>query len=131
MIYYAYQDLLNNMKISLTIPGTGGTPMKIDSGLPVPTGGLFDCGPRICTAIDAIHVFINLILVISIFVALYFIGYGAVDMITSEGEKEKMKRGRQRVIYAGLGLIVIFLSFTAINLIGAFFGFNLLPFLFK
>ncbi len=113
------------MKIALTIPGTNGTPIKIDSGLPVPTGGLFDTGQ------DAIRVFIELTLVIAIFVALYFIATGGLDMITSEGEKEKLKRGREKVIYAVMGLIVIFLSFTAINVISAFFGFNLLPFLFK
>lgn len=116
------------MKLTLSIPGMNGTPIEIDSGLPVPTGGLFDTGQ------DAIHVFINLTLVIAILAALYFIGTGGVDMITSEGEKEKLKRGREKVMYAVVGLIAIFLSFVAINLIGAFLGLNDLPkssFLFK
>lgn len=106
--------------LSLTIPGTNGTPVQIDSGLPVPTGGLFDTGT------DAIRVFINLTLIIAILAALYLIGYGGLDMITSEGEKEKRKRGRDKVMYAVLGLIVIFLSFTAFNIISSFFGFDLL-----
>ena len=108
------------MKIALTIPGTNGTPMKIDESLPVPTGGLFDTGQ------DAIHVFFILTLVISILVALYYIGAGGLDMITSEGEKEKLKRGREKVMYAVVGLFVIFLSFTALNIISAFFGFDLI-----
>ncbi len=119
------------MKIALTIPGTNGVPTKIDSGLPVPTGGLFDCGQRVCTGRDIIHVLVELILIIAIFLALYFIGRGGLDMITSGGEKEKLKSGRERVVYAAIGLMVIFISFAMINVVGAFFGFNLLPFLFK
>lgn len=113
--------------LSLTIPGTNGTPIKIDSGLPVPTGGLFGTGQNI------IFTFLNLALVIAILVALYSIGQGGLNMIASEGEKEKLKKGREQVTFAVLGLIFIFLSFFAINIISTFFGFNLSKssFLFK
>ncbi len=135
MIFYKSQDLENNfMKIALSLPGANGTPTQIDSGLPkgVPTGGLFDCGQqRVCTGRDVIHVLIELILIIAIFLSLYFMGRGGLDMITSGGEKERLKSGRERVIYAAIGLMIIFISFTMIQIIGAFFGFNLLPFLFK
>lgn len=110
------------MKLTLSIPGANGTPMKIDSDLPVPTGGLETTGQ------NTIHAFVNLTLVIAILVALWFIVRGGLDMITSEGQKEKIKSARERVIFALVGLIFIFLSFTMINIIEAFFGFNLLRF---
>lgn len=106
--------------LSLSIPGFG----KVDSGVPVPTGGLF-------TGINTIRAFIELFLVASILIALYFVAKGGLDMITSEGEKEKLKRGRERFIYALVGLAFVFLSFTLINIVSAFFGFELLPFSYK
>lgn len=118
------------MKIALTIPGFG----KVDSDLPVPTGGLFDAtGKEAGTGQNIIFTFLNLTLIIAILVALFFIGIGGINMIFSEGEKEKLKKGREQVTFAVLGLIFIFLSFFAINIISTFFGFNLSnsSFLFK
>ncbi|MBI2613957.1 MAG: hypothetical protein HYW62_04235 [Candidatus Levybacteria bacterium] len=113
--------------LTLSIPGFSNidsekinlTPVPL---LPkgVPTGGLSGTGT------DAIRVFIELTLVIAILVALYFIAKGGLEMIMSEGQKEKLQIGRKRTMYAILGLIVIFLSFTAINMIGAFFGYDFL-----
>lgn len=112
------------MKIALSIPGFG----KIDSpeGLPqgVPTGGL-------TTGLNIIWVFIILITIIAILVALWFVIRGGFDIIQSRGQKEKLNSGRERVIYALFGLIMIFLSFVFMSVLSAFFGANLLPFNFK
>lgn len=123
-----------NVKIALSIPGFG----NVDSGLPkgVPAGGLFNydtAGKQISiggTGISIIHVFIELTLIAAIFFTLYLVGTGGLDMITSGGEKEKLKRGREKFIYALVGLALVFLSFTMLGAISAFFGVNLLPFLF-
>jgi len=106
--------------LSLSIPGFG----SIDSRLPtgVPTGGLFGTGSNV------IGVFISLILIIAICLAVLFLIRGGVNMMTSGGDKEKFQRGRERIRYAILGLIIIFLSFGLVNLIGTFFGVNLLSF---
>ena len=113
------------MKIALSIPGTGGTPIKIDSGLPegVPTGGLFGTGQNI------IWVAIELFILGAILLSVSYIIRGGINMMSSGGDKEKFQRGRERVRYAIIGLVVIFFSFAMVNIIGTLFGVNLLPLL--
>lgn len=117
------------MKIALSIPGANGTPIQIDSDLPsgVPTGGLFE-GNKAGTGINVIWVAIELFLVGAVLLSIYYIIRGGINIITSGGDKEKIQRGRQRVWYAIIGLIVIFLSFFMVNIIGILFGVNLLSF---
>ncbi len=113
--------------LSLTIPGFG----KLDSDLPTgtPVGGLFDSeGKAAGTGINAIWVAIELVLVGAILLSLFFIIRGGINMMTSGGDKEKFHTGRERVRYAIIGLIVIFMSFFMVNFIGGFFGVNLLSF---
>ena len=109
-------------KLTLSIPGTDGTPIKIDSGLPkgVPTGGLFGTGQNI------IWVAIELFILGAILLSVYYIIRGGINMTTSGGDKEKFQRGRERVRYAIIGLIFIFFSIFFVNLIGTLFGINLL-----
>lgn len=120
--------------LSLSIPGANGTPVQIDSGLPsgVPTGGLFDFdkagNATAGTGINIIWVAIELFLVGAVLLSIYYIIRGGINMITSGGDKEKIQKGRQRVWYAIIGLIVVFLSFFMVNIIGILFGVNLLSF---
>lgn len=119
--------------LSLSIPGTNGTPVQIDSGLPsgVPTGGLFDkAGNKVVagTGTNIIWIAIELFLVGAVLLSIYYIIRGGMNIITSGGDKEKIQRGRQRVWYAIIGLIVVFLSFLMVNIIGTLFGANLLSF---
>ena len=115
--------------LTLSIPGSGGTPIQIDSGLPkgVPTGGLFK-DDKAGTGINAIWVGVELALVGAVLLSLFFIIRGGINMMTSGGDKEKFTAGRERVRYAIIGLIVIFLSIFMVNFIGGFFGVNLLSF---
>ena len=105
------------MEIALTIPGTGGTPIKIDSGLPqgVPTGGLFTTGQSI------VEVAIQLFILGAVLFALFTIGRAGVNMMTSGGDKEKFQRGRERLRYAIIGLVLIFFSIFMVNMIGKIF----------
>lgn len=120
--------------LSLTIPGTNGTPMQIDSNLPsgVPVGGLFDkldkYGHPAGTGVSIISSFIILIVTISIIISLWFVLKGGWDLITSSGHKEKIHKGRDRILYALLGLIFVFMSFLMLGLANALVGTNLLPF---
>ena len=118
------------MKIALSIPGTGGTPIQIDSGLPtgVPTGGLFDTAGNPGPAINIINVLLEVTIIIAVVFCVYNIGQAAINMMTSGGEKEKFKSGRERLRYAIIGLILIFLSFFFIKIIGKAFDVNLLFF---
>jgi len=107
------------MKIALTIPGYS----PINPGGNVPTGGLFGTGANI------IRTFIILFITISILVALYLIVQGGIDIIMSRGHKESIVRGREKVIFAFVGLIFILLAYFLVNVAKAFFGFDLIPFL--
>lgn len=110
------------MKIALSIPGFG----QIDSGLPqgVPTGG-FD------KANNILSVLIEFIFIAAIFFSLYSLVRGGINMITSGGQKEKFQTGRERVRYAIIGLIIVFMSFFILNFIGAAFGIQFPIFNFK
>lgn len=110
------------MKLALTIPGLKGTP--IDSGLPAgtPTGGLFTKGSEI------IGVALALIIVIGICFSVYNIAQAVIEIITSGGEKETFHKGRMRLQYSIVGLVFLLLSFFFVNILGLFFGVNLLSF---
>jgi len=71
-------------------------------------------------------VFIDIILVIAILLAAYFILKGAWDLITSEGKKEKILNAQKTIMFAIFGLIMVFLSFLFVGAIGQFLGIDLL-----
>jgi hypothetical protein len=100
------------MKIALSIPGYG----QVNPGN-VPDGG---------AAANIVWTLIDLVIVFSVLLAIFFILLGGWNMITSEGQKEKMANARKEIGFALLGLILIFLSFAFVNLIGSFAGVNLL-----
>lgn len=111
--------------LSLTIPGFGKIDSPVDpSGvaLPkgVPTGGLSTTGS------NAIHTLIELAIIGAIFLSIFYIVRGGINMMTSGGDKQRFQAGRERVRYAIIGLIVIFISFLLVNFIGGVFGVNLL-----
>ncbi len=91
----------------------------------VPTGGLETTGA------DIIRVFINLIIIAAIGTALWFLLKGGMDIMMSEGQKEKLKSGRDRIVFALLGLILVFLSFLFMNILSTFFGIDFLCLLTK
>ncbi|MDP2586065.1 MAG: hypothetical protein Q8P29_04260 [Candidatus Levybacteria bacterium] len=113
--------------LSFSIPGYG----QIDSDPPggVPTGGLFNTTGGAGTGQNIISSLIIFIVVVAILFTLWEIGKGGLDIIQSRGVKEKMKSGRERVMYGVFGLIMLFLSFFFISVISAFFGFDIIPFL--
>ena len=111
--------------LTLSIPGVNGSPVPIDSGLPsgVPTGGLDTTG------VSTISAFIILFVVFAILFALWNVWKGGWDMITSHGHKEGLKRGWERVVFALLGLVFVFLTFFAISIVNSLFGTDMFPFL--
>lgn len=108
------------MKIALSIPKYG----NIDSNLPsgVPTGGLDGAKKGIILPI------LEILVVGAVLFALYQLVTGGLNIIMSRGNKEKVKKAREKIINAILGLIFIFLSFLAINILGSFIGTSLFPF---
>ena len=48
-------------------------------------------------------------------VAVLILIYGGFTMITSQGEEDKFKEGRQMIIYAVIGIVVIVISYTLVG----------------
>lgn len=92
---------------------------KINAPGNIPTGGINQGETVLQNGIGVILV------LISIF-ALFMLIWGGIIWITSAGDKAKLDAARKRIIYAIIGLILAFLSFTIISLVGSIFGVELL-----
>ena len=62
-------------------------------------------------------VFLNLILIIFGILLLAYAMWGAMDWITSEGDKEKLARANAKITNAVLGLLILVISFTIFSII--------------
>lgn len=54
----------------------------------------------------------NIALFISVFLAFYWLIWGAFQYITAQGKKEDLAKARARMTWAIIGLIVVFLAYT-------------------
>lgn len=69
---------------------------------------------------NIIVTFINLLLVIAVLLSFAFIIFGGLKWITSEGDKQKLSSARSTITFAVIGLVITFVSFLIINLLGQF-----------
>ena len=104
--------------LALKIPGTDGSPVEIQTPGTVPTGGLESGGDGSLAIKNGIVIFLVLITIASLF----FLIIGGIKWITSAGDKTKIESARKTILYAIMGLILTFLSFFIINLVGGLFG---------
>lgn len=81
----------------------------------VPTGG-----------IDMLETIIrngfNIAIFFLILFALASALWSGLQMMMSEGDKQKFQNGRRRLIFSIIGLVIVFLSFFIINVVGYVFG---------
>lgn len=101
--------------LSLTLPG--GTEINGPPG--VPTGGFTDGST---TGNILISNILQLSFAIAVIATLLVIVWGGFLWITSRGDKERLTAARNRIIYAIIGLILVFFSALIINLILFFLG---------
>lgn len=101
--------------LTINIPGPDGTSQTIQAPSGVPTGGLSGDGGKI------IGFGVTILLVVCVLLALAFLVYGGLNWITSEGDKTKVESARKTIIYAIVGLLIAFLSFFLVSLMGSFF----------
>jgi hypothetical protein len=99
----------------LNVPGYG----QIKAPGKIPDGGLPKLSNLMGTAI-------TMLLVFAAIGALFFFIHGGIMWITSQGDKSKLEAARSRLIYAGIGLLLIFLSFFIVSFVGALFGIKLI-----
>jgi hypothetical protein len=103
--------------LALEIPGG----QVINAPSNIPSGGIDLVG----------EIFRNsytIMLIITVVLCLIFIVYGAINWITSGGDKQKLESARKKITWAIIGLIVALSSFAIVALLGFFFDVNLLEF---
>jgi hypothetical protein len=81
----------------------------------IPTGGVDKLMSIIRTGLT--YLFISAIL-ICVFVLIW----SAISWIMSEGDKQRLQKIHARIIFAIIGLIIVFASFMIISFVGTFFG---------
>jgi ABC-type Fe3+ transport system permease subunit len=69
-----------------------------------------------------------ILLIICVVLSLIFIVYSGIQWILSGGDKNKLQAARARLNWAIIGLIVAFVAFFIVSLIGYFFKVDLLKF---
>ncbi len=67
---------------------------------------------------------LSVIMVIAALLVFFYLIWGALNWITSGGDKSKTDSARQKIISAIIGLLIIAASFAVINLIVNFLGFE-------
>src|SRR3989338_10606446 len=98
----------------------GGTEIKLKKSIETITNTAGDFGSNI------LQWFIALGLTIGVFLAVFMIIWSGIQWITSEGDKTKLQAAKTRLTYSIIGLLVIFLSFFIVNIIGTIFGVKLI-----
>lgn len=67
---------------------------------------------------------VALIFSLAAVVLIFMILWGAFDWMTSEGDKEKLERARNKIINAIIGILLFAAAFAIIRIIGQFTGFK-------
>ncbi len=98
-------------ELALKVPEYG----KLDVPKELPTGGIKTGSKIIATGIGVAFV-------VAIIVCLFFIIWGAVNWITSGGDKQKLASARNRIMYAIIGLLLVLFSIIIGNLFIGFLG---------
>ena len=85
----------------------------------IPSGGYL-------TLSRAIGLFLELLIITAIILTFFFLLWGGFDWITSGGDKQKLQSARHKIVFAIIGLIIVFLAFFIVNVIGNLFDVSLL-----
>ena len=103
-------------RIAFTIPGG----VEVDPGVEgVSTSGL-------PVLMDIITWGTTMLMIGATLLFIILIVWGGIQWITSGGEKSGIESARKRIVFAIVGLVIIFLSFAIIQTVGKFFNLSLL-----
>jgi hypothetical protein len=65
---------------------------------------------------------IQLVFVVSVVFALFYLIYGGFRWLVSTGDKAQVSAAREHIVAAVIGLVIIFLAYFILNIILGFFG---------
>jgi hypothetical protein len=92
------------------IPGQGGSE-EVVTPKGIPSGGLDDVGGGLLT------VGYEYLFYLAIFLAIIFLLFSGIQMITSGGDAIKLAAARRRLIYAIVGLVIVLLAFWIVSIV--------------
>jgi len=96
--------------IALSING-----VQINGAGGVPTGG------EGATLNKILSTGVTLVMIAAVIICVFFIIIGGFTWIMSGGDKQKLDQARKRITFALIGLVVVFLAFSIINIISSIF----------
>lgn len=65
---------------------------------------------------------LTIVFVVAILLTLYYLLRGGIQWIMSQGDKQKVASARNRIVYAIFGLVLIFLAFFIVSVVGGLFN---------
>lgn len=98
--------------LSLSINGT-----TINNPGGIPTGGIFETQVILRSVV-------TYFVIAGIILALVYLVLGGISWITSGGDKQKLAQAKNRITFAIIGLLVVFLSFFILSFVYYFFRIN-------
>lgn len=105
-------------EIALKVPSSEGTiNLKPIAGMP-------ESGLPTLNAV--IRLGIVYLFVASVIATLFFIIWGGIQWASSGGDPKAIDNAKKRISFAIVGLIITFLAFFIINVVGGIFGISLL-----
>lgn len=75
-----------------------------------------------------IGIILSIMLGIAVIIAIFFLVWGGIKWILSGGDKAAVDEARKHIIAALVGLVIAFLAFFLISIVGRLFGINVLNF---
>ena len=69
---------------------------------------------------------VGLAFVIGIVIFVFVLIFGAVQWITSGGDKAGLESARSKIVNALIGIVLLFATFVILKIIESFFGINIL-----
>lgn len=93
------------------IPGQDGAKQEVVVPNGIPKGGLEDAGGGFLT------VGYEYLFYAAVFLAVVFMLFSGIQMITSGGDTLKLAAAKKRMIYAIAGLVLVILAFAIVNII--------------
>ncbi len=108
---------MKNLALSITQPNGAQIPIQGPRGIQAGGLGSFE---------NAIVLIVGFLITLAIVFSLFMLIYAGWQWMTSSGDKQKVHQARQRITYTIIGLIVVFISFFILNVLGRFLGVNLL-----
>lgn len=99
-------------EFALSIPGYTNIPAPQDiQNIPVATYGG-----------NIIRLALELFFLAALLLALFMLILGGFKWMTSGGNKQEVDNAKKTLVFAIIGLVIVFLSIVIINFLGGFFG---------